>query len=221
MRALQMPLFILVLASLAATAFAQEDLSRVNGGVAVAAGERKGDLSTVNGGIQVGADARAGGVSTVNGAVTLGERAQVRSVEIVNGNVRLGRGVRVEGGVQTVNGDVFADRGSRVGGDVSTVNGAIGLVGTVLAGNVASVNGDITVGIGSRVRGGIRVPVSSSWFQITPKRKLRIVVGPDAVVEGESRFEREVVLYVHSSARMGPVTGAEARPFDTPTPPRN
>ena len=32
-------------------------------------------------------------------------------------------------------------------------------------------------------------------------------------------FEREVVLYVHRTARIGPVTGAEPIPFDTETAP--
>lgn len=213
--------FMLALALLAAPAFAQEDISKVNGGIEVTAGRRQGDLSTVNGGIEVGAGAEARAVSTVNGAVTLGDRARVRSVEVVNGDVGLGREAEVEGDVETVNGGIFADRGSRIDGDVTTVNGAIGLVGTALDGDVETVNGDITVGIGSHVRGGIRVHASSSWFQITPKRKLRIVVGPDAVIEGESKFERDVVLHVHTSARMGPVTGATPRPFDTPTAPKD
>ncbi len=206
---------------LAAPAFAQEDIDKVNGAIAVAAGQQYGDLSTVNGGIEVGTDAQAAAVSTVNGAITLGDRARVRSIDVVNGSVRLGRDAGVERDVKTVNGSVFADRGSRIGGDVTTVNGSIGLVGTRLEGNVETVNGDITVGIGSRMQGGIRVHAASSWFQITPRRKLRIVVGPDAVVEGASTFDREVVLYVHTSAHMGPVTGAVAQSFDTPTAPKD
>jgi len=213
--------FASVLLLLATPVFAQEDIDKVNGAISVSAGQSFGDLSTVNGSIEVGADGRAAAVSTVNGAVTLGQAAQVRSVEVVNGSVRLGRDARVERDTETVNGSIFADHGSRIGGDVTTVNGSIGLVATHLEGNVETVNGDITVGIGSRVQGGIRVHASSSWFQITPKRKLRIVIGPNAVVEGASRFDRDVVLYVHSSARMGPVTGAQARSFDTPTAPQD
>jgi hypothetical protein len=47
----------------------------------------------------------------------------------------------------------------------------------------------------------------------------RIVIGPNAVVEGALVFEREVTLYVHDSARIGKVTGATAVRFSTPTPP--
>ena len=44
---------------------------------------------------------------------------------------------------------------------------------------------------------------------------------PGAVVAGPLRFEREVDLYVHRSARIGPVTGAEPVIFDTDTAPRD
>lgn len=39
------------------------------------------------------------------------------------------------------------------------------------------------------------------------------------MVNGSLQFEREVVLYVHRTARIGPVTGAEPIPFDTETAP--
>ena len=47
------------------------------------------------------------------------------------------------------------------------------------------------------------------------------VISPGAVVAGPLRFEREVDLYVHRSARIGPVTGAEPVIFDTDTAPRD
>jgi len=54
---------------------------------------------------------------------------------------------------------------------------------------------------------------------LTASRKPRVIIGPNAVVEGPLLFEREVVLYVHRTARVGPVTGAEPIPFDTDTAP--
>ena len=48
-----------------------------------------------------------------------------------------------------------------------------------------------------------------------------MVISPGAVVAGPLRFEREVDLYVHRSARIGPVTGAEPVIFDTDTAPRD
>src|SRR3546814_8253871 len=64
---------------------------------------------------------------------------------------------------------------------------------------------------------------NSTWLpiQFGSNRKPRIVIGPNAVVEGDLVFEREVTLYVHSSARIGKVTGATPIAFDTPRAPRD
>jgi len=108
--------------------------------------------------------------------------------------------------------------------DITTVNGAIGLVGTDLAGGIDTVNGDITVGVGSHVHGGIKVEKpGTSWMPIhigkhTPPR---IIIGPNAIVDGPLVFEREVKLYVHSSARIGSVTGASAVRFSGAQPPQD
>jgi hypothetical protein len=128
--------------------------------------------------------------------------------------------VRAAGDVSTVNGGIFFDRGSVIGGDIETVNGSIGLVDSDLTGGIETVNGDVTVGIGSHVRGGIRVlKPSVGWFNIGRKRDPRIVIGPQAQVDGPLVFERTVELLVHESARIGPVTGATARRFSGMAPP--
>jgi len=77
------------------------------------------------------------------------------------------------------------------------------------------------VGIGSVVGGGITISRASGWFQSTPRRKPRVVIGPRAVVHGPLEFEREVRLYVHRSARTGKITGAEPVVFDTDTAPQD
>jgi hypothetical protein len=53
------------------------------------------------------------------------------------------------------------------------------------------------------------------------KRKPRIVIGPNAVVEGPLVFKREVNLYVHRTARIGQVTGATAVRYDGATAPKD
>jgi hypothetical protein len=53
------------------------------------------------------------------------------------------------------------------------------------------------------------------------KRNPRIVLGPNAVVEGPLVFKREVNLYVHKTARIGQVTGGTAVRYDGPTAPRD
>ena len=190
------------------------DIDKVNGSIHAEAGQRYGDLETVNGGIRIEAGARTGDAETVNGSIRVDDKAVVEGLGTVNGGIRLGEDVRAGGTLETVNGDIFVDRGGDLAGDVETVNGAIGLVDTDLAGGIETVNGDITVGVGSHVRGGLTVikPNTNKWMpmRIGKQRIPRIVIGPDAVVEGALVFEREVKLYVHDSARIGSVTGATA-----------
>ena len=91
-----------------------------------------------------------------------------------------------------------------------------------VGGGIRTVGGDITVGAGSRVRGGITVEKpGTGWLRIGKPKVPRIVIGPDAVVEGPLVFEREVTLHVHASARTGAIRGATARRFDTATAPKD
>ncbi|KAF1726547.1 hypothetical protein CSC76_10640 [Pseudoxanthomonas mexicana] len=209
---------LLTLALATTPALAQQDVSKVNGSVSADAGQAYGDLETVNGSVSIAAGATVEDASTVNGSITVGDKAQAASLETVNGAIRIGKDVQVRKDVETVNGSIFTDRGTTIGGNVDTVNGAIGLVGTRLAGGIETVNGDITVGIGSHVKGGIKVEKPRGW-SMKPRRDPRIIIGPNAVVEGPLVFERPVTLYVHTSARIGAVTGATAKPFSTDTAP--
>lgn len=209
---------LLTLALATTPALAQQDVSKVNGSVSADAGQAYGDLETVNGSVSIAAGATVEDASTVNGSITVGDKAQAASLETVNGAIRIGKDVQVRKDVETVNGSIFTDRGTTIGGNVDTVNGAIGLVGTQLAGGIETVNGDITVGIGSHVKGGIKVEKPRGW-SMKPRRDPRIIIGPNAVVEGPLVFERPVTLYVHTSARIGAVTGATAKQFSTDTAP--
>ena len=209
---------LLTMALATTPALAQQDVSKVNGSVSADAGQAYGDLETVNGSVSIAAGATVEDASTVNGSITVGDKAQAASLETVNGAIRIGKDVQVRKDVETVNGSIFTDRGTTIGGNVDTVNGAIGLVGTQLAGGIETVNGDITVGIGSHVKGGIKVEKPRGW-SMKPRRDPRIIIGPNAVVEGPLVFERPVTLYVHTSARIGAVTGATAKPFSTDTAP--
>jgi DUF4097 and DUF4098 domain-containing protein YvlB len=198
------------------------DLTTVNGSIRVEAGAKASDATTVNGSIHLETGASIGDAETVNGSIRGDERVRAASVQTVNGSIRLGAGSQV-GDIETVNGSVFVDRGGSIGKDVETVNGAIGLVDTDVAGGISTVNGDITVGVGSHVRGGITVEKpTGNWMPVSAKkRKLRIIVGPNAVVEGPLVFKREVSLYVHGTARVGQITGATAVRYDGPTAPKD
>lgn len=211
----------LALALSAGTALAQQEISKVNGSITADAGQTYGDLDTVNGSIRINAGATTDDASTVNGSVTVGERATTGSLETVNGSIKLDRDVTVNGSMETVNGAIFVDRGGKVKSGVETVNGSIGLVAAQVGGDIETVRGDVTVGVDSHVRGGLRVEKSTGFFNVDGKKPPRIVIGPNAVVEGPLVFERPVTLYVHKSARTGPITGATAQAFDTDTAPRD
>lgn len=208
----------LLLALPGMAAAADNDVDKVNGSITAEAGQIYGDLSTVNGSVNLKSGARAGDAETVNGSVKAEDDVQMDDVTTVNGSIRVGGKARIGGHVETVNGSVFIDRDGRVGKGIETVNGAIGVVATEIMEGIDTVNGDITVGVRSHVHGGIKVTKpSSSWMPINvgSKRKPRIVIGPDAVVDGPLVFEREVTLYVHKTAKIGAVTGATAVPYDT------
>ena len=216
MKTLSIPLLLGVLLATGPVC-AQENISKVSGSISAEPGQRYGKLDTVNGGIRVGEGVETGSIDTVNGGVKVADRARTGKIETVNGGVRLGREVIASGGVSTVNGSIFTDRGSQIEGGVETVNGGIGLVEPRRQ-DVETVNGDITVGIGSQVSGGVHVRKPNFSVSLTASRKPRVIIG-ECGGHRPLQFEREVVLYVHRSARIGPVTGAE--PIrSTPIPPR-
>lgn len=205
------------------------DLSKVNGSLTAEAGKTYGDIDTVNGSITLedkavartvetvngsitmDAFARAFDVSTVNGKILMRNGAASRSVETVNGSIVGVSNLRVEKTVEAVNGSIELGAHSLVGGNVETVNGAIKLLSMKVAGNVETVNGNITVGEGSVVSGHLKVSKPTGWGINWGKPKVpRIILGPNSQVLGELIFEREVELYVHTTAKYGKVTYLEA-----------
>lgn len=201
-----------------------QDIDKVNSSITAEAGQTYGDLSTVNGAIRIEAGAHLEDAETVNGSIRTEDDIQARSLSTVNGSIHVGERAQVEGNIETVNGGILLDRNSKVSRGIETVNGAIGIINTDLGGDIETVNGDITVGVGSHVKGGITVekPNHTGWsFRIGKQKIPRIVIGPDAVVEGPLVFEREVKLYVHASARIGSVRGATAMRFDGAIPPKD
>jgi len=213
MKSVSFPLLLALMVS--GPVLAQDDISKVNGSITARSGQTYGDLDTVNGGIRVEEGAVTGDIETVNGGIRIAERARTGSISTVNGSIQIGREVVANGDVETVNGSIFADRGSQIEGGVDTVNGSIGLVETRLGGGIETVN------VGSQVGGGIRVKKASFNLSLTPGRKPRVIIGPNAVVGGNLQFDRDVTLYIHRSARTGAISGAVAQAFDTDTAPQD
>lgn len=191
-----------------------QDIDKVNGAIRAESGQAYGELDTVNGSIRVEGEARAESASTVNGSIRIDDGAVVGTAETVNGSITIGEGVVIEKDAETVNGALAIGRASRVEGKASTVNGRIELEQAEVGNGIETVNGDIIVGAGSSVRGGILVEKPNrGWFNWGEPKKPRIVIGADAVVEGDLVFKREVELFVHETAKVGRIEGAQAKRF--------
>lgn len=196
-----------------------DDVSTVNGSIDLGDSVRAGDVETVNGSIEIGRDAVVRSVDTVNGRITIGENGRADSVGTVNGAIELGARSQVAGAVENVNGAVRIGLETSIGRNVENVNGRIALDRAQVGGRLKTTNGDIDVGAGSHVKGGIFVEKPNrSWFSNNKQRIPRIVIGPNAIVEGDLKFEHEVELYVSTSAKVGRIEGAQAIPFSGDAP---
>jgi len=204
-----------------------QDISRINGAIRVESGRQVGSVETVNGSIRIGDSVRArdvetvsgsidighdssvGDIDTVNGSVTLDRNTKADSVEAVNGRVRLEERAEVRDNVTNVNGGITLAKGARIGGRIENINGRIELDGASVGGGIKTTNGDIEIGAGSRVDGSIHVekPGHGGFFQ--NKRKPKITIGPDAVVNGTLKFDREVELHISDRATVGKIIGAQ------------
>ena len=205
----------LLLASNAA--FADADESKVNGDIAVMQGKSAGNLDTVNGSIMVGDKATIQSAETVNGSIAIGTDVKAASLSTVNGRIDVGNRSRVEKGIEAVNGTIVLRDAVEVGGNVENVNGNIGLAATRVGGQLKTTSGNISIGVGAHVGGGVLVEKPSGWFNGN-KTKPRVVIGPQAVVEGTLEFRRDVELLVSESATIGTVKGAKATRFSGDTP---
>lgn len=183
----------------------------VNGNIVVGSNAMlKGDISSVNGMVDLDAAAEAGNVKSVNGSIRLAEGARAGTLDSVNGSVRMLPGAKASG-IRLVNGNLDAGDAARVEGDVLLVNGSTELFGAVVNGDVETWSGNILITDSSSVAGSIRVKKPKGAFNASDKP--RVIIGPDAIVEGGLVAEREIELYVHESATIGPVEGAEIKTF--------
>jgi DUF4097 and DUF4098 domain-containing protein YvlB len=189
------------------------DVDKVNGSIHIEGDQQAGDLSTVNGSIRVDAGGSAQKVSTVNGGIELGERVGVDAIETVNGGIELGDGAHVARTVEAVNGHISLAHGADIVGKASNVNGRISLDGAHVGGGIETVSGDVEIGTGSRVEGGLVVRKQNGGWSWGRQKNPRIVIGPNAVVDGTLDFERDVDLYVSERAKVGVIKGATANTF--------
>ena len=149
----------LALALSAGPAFAQQDISKVNGSITAESGQTAGRPANRQRQHPHRTAARVtDDAGTVNGSITVNDESHHR----LAGNrqrqhpprARRDRRMAVSKPSTAAS---SSDRGGKVRNNVETVNGAIGLVGTQLGGGIETVNGDITVGIDSTCKGGIKI----------------------------------------------------------------
>ncbi|NCF72249.1 MAG: hypothetical protein GWP67_01990 [Gammaproteobacteria bacterium] len=181
----------------------------VNGSITVGADAVvTGGVKTVNGSIRVDSGARIENASTVNGGVRIAENVQADNLSTVNGAVKVGESAVVDGEIEAVNGGISVKKDAKIARDVSNVNGQIDLSGAEVGGDVSTVTGDVNVVDGSVVKGDLIVEKPSNWgWGNKNNRKPRIVIGPGSTVEGVINLEREVELYISTTANVGGVSG--------------
>lgn len=183
----------------------------VNGNIIVGSdAELTGDVSSVNGNIELDEGAKVGNIKSVNGSIRLAERSSAGNLDSVNGSLRMGPGA-TSGGIRLVNGSLDAGADARVSGDAFLVNGSAELFGATVDGDLETYSGNMLVTDASTVSGSIRVKKPKGVFDSSDKP--RIVIGPNSVVEGGVVAEVEIKLFVHESASVESVQGAEAQAF--------
>lgn len=198
------------------------NIDAINRSVSIEDGRKVGNIDLINGSIELGDDSSAGSLDSINGSIHLGDRVTVRNIDATNGRIRAGKQLTVRGSIDATNGSVWLGAGSRVEGDLDALNGGIELHSTQIAGAIESVNSSLETGPDSRIVGGIRYRKATGWFNNSGNsRAPRIVIGPRTEVLGAMQFERAVELWVHQSASIAEVVGAEVRTYSGERPPSN
>jgi hypothetical protein len=183
--------------------------SSVNGSVTVGDNATvSGSLKTVNGAIRVGVGSSIEDAGTVNGSLRIANMVKAEDLETVNGAIKIGEDVVIDGEVSTVNGQIDLRDRSSVARDLSNVNGSISLNASQVGGDVSTVNGDVRVMEGAVIKGDLIMekPRGLNWGRRNDRRP-KVVIGPGSRIEGVIRLEREVKLYVSTTAEIGGVEG--------------
>ncbi len=191
---------------------AGQDIEEHNNTVYVPRGMNVKDINTINGRVVLEGGASARSVSSVNGRVQVeGQGSYAGSVDTVNGRISAIEGGEIGGSATTVNGRINLDNVA-VGRNVETSNGSIYLVDATVGKNIETRNGDVRLEnsvveqdliIHSRYR------VSLLGFIDIKRERPEIIVGPGSEIKGSLIARADVRLYVHESAKIGNIIGAD------------
>lgn len=104
--------------------------------------------------------------------------------------------------------------GTRVEGKVDTGSGDISLTDSVIGDDLVTSAGRVTLAGASVVEGDLIVRKPKCWGLCWGNdQPTRVVIGASASVVGDIRIEREAELWVHESARIGRVSGAQVKRY--------
>jgi DUF4097 and DUF4098 domain-containing protein YvlB len=203
-----------------------------SGSVELSPGASSGRIDTGSGSVRMGADAQARVIDTGSGSIRLASGARTEAIDTGSGSIRGADRVLIDGDIDTGSGAVELGSGSTVRGNIDTGSGSVELTGVIVEGKIDTGSGDITL-IDCQLRddlvstrgevklegsthvgGDLIIRKSKCWgFCWGENEPTRVVVGAGASVAGEIRSERETELWVHQSARIGKVSGAEVKRF--------
>ncbi|MFN3964446.1 MAG: hypothetical protein ACK4JC_03390 [Silanimonas lenta] len=212
-----------VAAASAALANAPKDIRNVNGDAVVKERDVVGHVSTVNGDVRIGANARALSAKSANGEIRIASGASVGPVETTNGAITVSPKAST-GPLTCTNCEIRIGAGAEVAGKVANVNGSIRAEGASITGTLETVTGEIVLLDGTRLDGTIRVappnnggggvagvgnlPGVGRWVDMGGISTATIVIGPNVVVTQPIAPDREAELYVHRTAQVPSIHGA-------------
>lgn len=186
------------------------DLKTSNGRILVESGLRVGDVKSTNGRITLEKETTAQHVATTNGRIHIKSESVVDSVHTTNGRIEIDAS-KVKGNVKATNGSIRIEDGSHVRGKVVSANGSIQLGDSTVDENLEISHGNVTL-IDSAIEGDLIIhPKKRGWGFNWKNKKPEIIIGPESVVMGTIIAKQDIELYVHESAKVGKITGAEPR----------
>jgi Putative adhesin len=169
----------------------------------------------------LGARAVSAVIDTGSGDVALGPQAQSRDIDTGSGSVTMENGARVIGGIDTGSGNVRAV-GSDVSADIDTGSGNILLENSRVGGRAVTRSGRVELSGNTRINGSLEVRSNEcgGWFSIGCDKNPRttVVIGAGVEIRGPIIIRDNVILYVHSTARIGSVLGGSAIRFNAERP---
>jgi hypothetical protein len=134
-------------------------------------------------------------------------------IDTGSGSIELGAGSSVRGKIDSGSGSVDFN-GVTVEGPIDTGSGDISLVDCQLRDDLRTTRGEVKLEGSTRVDGDLIIRKSKCWgICWGDDQPTRVIIGAGASVAGEIRSERETELWVHETARIGKVSGAEVKRF--------